>query len=43
MMTLVVPGSGGMYPPREREKAAVLHDVENGIVSAAAAARDYGV
>lgn len=43
IMSLIVPGSGGMYPPGERDKAAVLRDVENGIVSAEAAARDYGI
>ena len=42
VMSLVVPGSGGMYPPGERDKAAVKRDIENGIVSAEAAARDYG-
>ncbi len=43
VMTLRVPGSGGMYPPRERDPEAVRRDVENGIVSPEAAARDYGV
>jgi N-methylhydantoinase B len=42
VMSLVVPGSGGMYPPGERDPAAVKRDLENGIVSAEAAARDYG-
>ena len=41
VMSLIVPGSGGMYPPGERDKAAVARDVENGIVSAESAARDY--
>ena len=41
VMTLVVPGAGGMYPPGERDKAALRRDVENGIVSPEAAARDY--
>jgi N-methylhydantoinase B len=43
VMSLVVPGSGGMYPAAERDKAALLRDVENGIVSPEAAVRDYGV
>jgi N-methylhydantoinase B len=43
IMTLIVPGSGGMYPPGERDKSAVLRDVENGIVTTESAQRDYGV
>lgn len=43
IVTLQVPGSGGMYPARERDPQAVRRDVENGIVSREAAARDYGV
>jgi N-methylhydantoinase B len=38
-----VPGSGGMYPARERDPEAVRQDVENGIVTPEAAAREYGV
>jgi N-methylhydantoinase B len=43
VLTLHVPGSGGMYPPRERDPEAVRRDVENGIVTPEAAAREYGV
>ena len=43
VFSLRVPGSGGMYSPRERDRAAVRRDVENGIVTREAAARDYGV
>jgi N-methylhydantoinase B len=41
VLTLQIPGSGGMYPPRERDPEAVRRDVENGIVSPEAARRDY--
>ncbi|MGQ0663044.1 MAG: hydantoinase B/oxoprolinase family protein [Pseudomonadota bacterium] len=43
VMTLRVPGSGGMYPARERDPMRVRRDVENSIVSPEAALRDYGV
>jgi N-methylhydantoinase B len=42
VLTLEVPGSGGMYPARERDRRALRRDVEDGIVSPEAAARDYG-
>lgn len=42
-MNLIVPGSGGMYPAAERERTALLRDIENGIVTVEAAARDYGL
>ncbi|MET0207748.1 MAG: hydantoinase B/oxoprolinase family protein [Burkholderiaceae bacterium] len=41
--TFETPGGGGMYPPERRAPAAVLKDLENGVVSAASALRDYGV
>jgi len=41
IMELVVPGSGGMYPPAERDAAALERDVRDGIVSCEAARRDY--
>lgn len=37
-----IPGSGGMYPPGERDPAAIARDLENGIISPEAAQRDYG-
>jgi len=37
------PGGGGYGDPRTRDPALVLRDVRDGIVSAAAAERDYGV
>lgn len=42
-LRLEIPGSGGMYAPHERDKAAVLHDLETGLITPAAAARDYGL
>jgi N-methylhydantoinase B len=41
VLTLQVPGSGGMYPSRERDPDAVRRDVDDGVVSPEAAARDY--
>ena len=37
------PGGGGWGDPFAREPALVLRDVRDGVLSAAAAARDYGV
>ena len=42
VMRMLTPGSGGAYPPRERDRAAVRRDVADGLVTARAAARDYG-
>jgi N-methylhydantoinase B len=42
-MRLVTPGSGGMYPPRQRSRSAIQRDIEEGIVTREAAARDYGI
>jgi N-methylhydantoinase B len=41
VMQLIVPGSGGMYPAGERERAALMRDIENGIVTIEAAVKDY--
>lgn len=38
-----LPGGGGYGNPRERERSAVLADVEDGLVSVGAALDDYGV
>ncbi|MGQ0663034.1 MAG: hydantoinase B/oxoprolinase family protein [Pseudomonadota bacterium] len=43
VLRMLVPGGGGMYPARERDGAACIKDVENGVVSTASARRDYGV
>ena len=43
VMRLIVPGSGGMYPARERERAALMRDIENGIVTIESAVRDYAL
>jgi len=43
VMRLVVPGSGGMYPATERERAALLRDIENGIVTIESAHKDYAL
>jgi len=39
---LLLPGGGGFGPPAERPAAAIAADVALGLVSPAAAARDYG-
>jgi N-methylhydantoinase B len=36
-------GGGGYGPPAERDLALIQHDLDAGYVTAAAAARDYGV
>ena len=43
VMTLEIPGSGGLGPARERDRAAVARDVADGIVTPEAALADYGV
>ena len=40
--TLELPGGGGFGDPRERDPEAVAEDVREGLVSRAAARRDYG-
>jgi len=40
---LETPGGGGWGDPRQRDQQAVARDVQLGYVSAAAAARDYGI
>ena len=42
-MTAETPGGGGWGNPYDRDPAAVLRDVRDGVVSAGAAATDYGV
>ena len=39
----ILPGGGGWGDPLERDPAAVLRDLRNGIVSTEAAGDDYGV
>jgi N-methylhydantoinase B len=41
--TLELPGGGGYFDPRDRAPEAVAEDVAEGLVSRAAAERDYGV
>lgn len=41
--TFETPGGGGMYSPAERSIDAIRQDLANGIVSMAAARRDYGI
>lgn len=43
VMELVVPGSGGMYPPGERDRKALLRDVADEVVSPEAVRRNYAV
>jgi N-methylhydantoinase B len=42
VMSLLIPGSGGIYPASERDRQALARDIENGIVTPEAAERDYG-
>lgn len=42
VLRLEVPGSGGMYDPRDRDRDALARDVADGLVSPGSAARDYG-
>ncbi|MBO0752903.1 MAG: hydantoinase B/oxoprolinase family protein, partial [Bradyrhizobiaceae bacterium] len=42
-LVLSLPGGGGMGDPRQRDPALVARDVRDGLVSAAAARRDYKV
>jgi N-methylhydantoinase B len=39
---LELPGGGGYHDPRERSARLVEEDLAEGLVSRAAAARDYG-
>lgn len=41
VLLMQTPGSGGMYPPQERDASSLHADVEAGIVSAESAQRDY--
>jgi N-methylhydantoinase B len=41
--TLDLPGGGGFFEPRERDREAVAHDVAEGLVSSRAAEREYGL
>ena len=40
---LAFPGGGGIGDPRQRDRAAVIRDLQLGYISASAAARDYGL
>ena len=42
VLRLEVPGAGGMYPPAERDPRALARDMADGLVTRAAALRDYG-
>lgn len=42
-LILNIPGGGGFGLPRERAEAAVVEDVADGLISRAAAVRDYAV
>ena len=42
-LILEMPGGGGYGDPKAREPERVREDVRNGLVSAEAAERDYGV
>ena len=43
VITLIQAGGAGFGPPAERDRAQVLQDVADGVVSAEGARRDYGV
>jgi N-methylhydantoinase B len=43
VMTLVIPGSGGMHPPAERDRAAIARDLQDGIVTEEAVREAYGI
>jgi len=43
IMSLIVPGSGGMYPAPERDRTALARDLENGIVTVKSAVTHYGL
>jgi N-methylhydantoinase B len=43
ILAICAAGGGGFGDPRRRDPAAVRRDVAAGLVSAVAAARDYGV
>ena len=40
-VTFQTPGGGGLYPSVERDAAAIRADIDTGLVTAAAAAKDY--
>ena len=42
LLSLHVPGSGGMYEPAGRDALALAHDIADGLVTREAALRDYG-
>lgn len=42
VLQLEVPGSGGMYPPANRDREALARDIADELVTPEAAARDYG-
>ena len=41
VMRLEIPGSGGIYPPEERDPEAIRRDIEDGLITEEAARRDY--
>ena len=43
VVTIEAPGSGGYGSPSGRDRAALKADLDDGYVTRAAAARDYGV
>lgn len=42
MLTTITPGGGGYGPPAERDPVAIRDDLLNGMITPAAARRDYG-
>lgn len=43
VVAMEYPGGGGLHPPAERDRAKVLEDLENGLISPESAVRDYGL
>jgi N-methylhydantoinase B len=42
-ITISFPGGGGYGPPAHRDPAAIAADLTEGVVTHAAAVRDYGL
>ena len=42
-MTIQTPGGGGLFSPSERSQEDIDGDIASGLVTADAAAKDYGV
>lgn len=43
IVSVRTPGSGGYGNPAERDRALIVHDLEEGMISPESAMRDYGL